>query len=46
MKKLAAVFALLPQETWDFEIKCRGTRCADVKSYEIETMAGTSSGGF
>jgi hypothetical protein len=33
-------------ETWDFKITCRGARCNQVKSYEIETLAGTSSGGF
>jgi hypothetical protein len=41
-----SVMNLRPGEIWDFEIACQGTRCNQVKSYEIETMAGTSSGGL
>jgi len=41
-----SVMNLRPGEIWDFEITCQGTRCSQVKSYEIETMAGTSSGGL
>ncbi len=41
-----AVMNLGPGETWDFELACRGTRCSQVKSYQVETMAGTSSGGL
>ena len=40
-----SVMSLGTGETWEFEIKCLGTRCRQVKSYEIETVAGTSSGG-
>ena len=40
-----AVMNLQPGATWDFEIACESARCSEVKSYEIETMAGTSSGG-
>ena len=39
-----SVMNLGPGETWDFEISCQGTRCSQVSSCEIETMAGTSSG--
>lgn len=38
-----SVMNLGPGEIWEFEIACQGTRCGQVKSYEIETMAGTSS---
>jgi hypothetical protein len=41
-----SVMTLRPGETWDFQIACRGSRCRQVKKYEIETMAGTSSGGL
>lgn len=41
-----SVMNLRPGEIWDFELACQGTRCNQVKSYEIETMAGTSSGGL
>ena len=41
-----SVMNLGPGETWDFEITCEGTRCHEVSSYEIETTAGTSSGGL
>jgi len=41
-----SVMNLRPGETWDFEITCQGEHCRQVKSYEIETMAGTSSGGL
>lgn len=41
-----SVMNLGPGEIWEFEIECQGTRCSQVKSYEIETMAGTSSGGL
>ncbi len=41
-----SVMNLRPGEIWDFEIVCQGARCSQVKSYEIETMAGTSSGGL
>jgi len=40
-----AVMNLRPGESWDFEIACSGAGCDQVKNYEIETMAGTSSGG-
>jgi hypothetical protein len=39
-----SVMNLGPDETWDFDIPCQGERCNDVKSYEIKTTAGTSSG--
>lgn len=41
-----SVINLRPGETWDFEISCQGTQCSQVRSYEIETLAGTSSGGL
>ena len=41
-----SVMNLRPGEIWDFEITCQGARCRQVKGYEIETMAGTSSGGL
>ena len=40
------VMNLKPGQSWDFEIVCPGVGCDQVKSYEIETMAGTSSGGL
>lgn len=33
-------------ETWDFEIACQGTGGNEIRSYEIKTLAGTSSGGL
>ena len=39
-----AVMNLLPGESWHFEIVCTGANCGQVKGYELETMAGTSSG--
>ena len=41
-----SVMNLRPGEIWDFEITCQGARCSQVKGYEIETLAGTSSGGL
>ena len=41
-----SVMNLKPDETWDFEIACRGERCGEISSYEIETTAGASSGGL
>ena len=40
-----SVLNLGPDETWDFTIPCAGERCGEIKSYDIETTAGTSSGG-
>jgi len=40
-----SVMNLGPGETWDFSIACQGDS-SQVKSYEIETLAGTSSGGL
>ena len=39
-----SVMNLGPDETWDFNIPCQGERCSDVKTYEIKTTAGTSTG--
>jgi hypothetical protein len=39
-----SVMNLGPGETWEFEIACQGENCSQVKSYEIKTTAGTSSG--
>ena len=39
-----AVMNLRPGESWEFEIACPGAGCAKVERYDIETMAGTSSG--
>lgn len=33
-------------ETWEFNIPCTGDNCGGIKSYDIETTAGASSGGF
>lgn len=41
-----SVMNLRPGEIWAFEITCQGARCSQVKGYEIETLAGTSSGGL
>jgi len=41
-----AVMNLRPGEIWNFEIVCPGPGCERVKGYEIEAMAGTSSGGL
>jgi hypothetical protein len=41
-----SVMNLGPDETWDFTIACQSDRGNEVKSYEIETTAGTSSGGL
>ena len=41
-----SVMNLRPGETWEFELECQGERCSQVKSYQIETVAGTSSGGL
>ena len=41
-----SVMNLRAGETWDFEIAGKETPAGQVKSYEIETMAGTSSGGL
>jgi len=40
-----AVMNLKPDEKWDFVIACTVSNCDQVDNYEIETMAGTSSGG-
>jgi hypothetical protein len=40
-----SVLNLRPGETWDFNIACQGDS-SKVKSYDIETTAGTSSGGL
>lgn len=40
-----SVLNLGPGETWDFTIPCVGD-CSKIASYEIETTAGTSSGGL
>ena len=39
-----AIMNLRPGESWNFEIACSGADCGQVKGYEIETLAGTSSG--
>jgi hypothetical protein len=41
-----SVINLKPNETWDFIIPCTGDNCGKIASYEIETTAGSSSGGF
>ena len=40
-----AVMNLRPGESWNFEIACSAAGYDQVKKYEIESMAGTSSGG-
>ena len=37
-----AVMNLGAGETWDFEFTCTGTRCDQVKGYQLDTTAGTS----
>ncbi|MGD1120207.1 MAG: FxLYD domain-containing protein [Dehalococcoidales bacterium] len=41
-----SVLNLKPGESWDFTIPCNGDNCGKIASYEIETTAGTSSGGL
>jgi hypothetical protein len=41
-----SVLSLEPDETWDFTIPCAGEGCKDIRSFEVETLAGTSSGGL
>jgi len=41
-----SVFNLNPNETWDFQIACKGERCSEVKSYEIKATAGSSKRGL
>jgi hypothetical protein len=41
-----SIMNLGTEETWEFEIACEGTRCGEAKSYQVETMAGTSTGGL
>lgn len=41
-----SVLNLGADETWDFNIPCAGENCGKIASYEIETTAGTSSGGL
>jgi len=41
-----SVMNLKPNETWDFIIPCAGDSCGAIKSYDIETTAGSSSGGL
>ena len=41
-----SVLNLMPGETWEFNIKYQGARGSEVRSYDIETLAGTSSGGL
>jgi uncharacterized membrane protein len=40
-----SVMNLKPNETWDFTIPCTGDNCSKIASYDIETTAGSSSGG-
>ena len=40
-----SVMNLKPDETWDFVIPCTGDNCDKIASYDIETTAGSSSGG-
>jgi len=40
-----SVMNLKPDETWDFIIPCAGDDCGKIASYDIETTAGSSSGG-
>lgn len=41
-----SVLNLKPDETWDFIIPCTGDNCGKIASYDVETTAGSSSGGF
>ena len=41
-----SVMNLGPDETWEFNIPCRGERCNEVRTYEIKATAGTSKGGL
>jgi len=44
--KKDAVMNLRPGESWTFTITCSGAGCDRVKRYDVEAVAGTSSGGL
>lgn len=39
-----SILNLKPDETWEFILSCSGARCSEIKSYDVEVTAGTSSG--
>ncbi len=41
-----SVLNLNPNESWDFEIACKGERGGEVRSYAIKATAGSSKGGL
>jgi hypothetical protein len=41
-----SILNLKPDKTWEFTLSCSGERCSQIKSYDVETTAGTSSGGL
>lgn len=41
-----SVLNLKPDETWEFTLNCSGEHCSEIKSYDVEVTAGTSSGGL
>jgi hypothetical protein len=41
-----SILNLKPNETWDFTLTCQSERCGQIKSYNVETTAGSSSGGL
>ena len=41
-----SIINLKANETWDFTLTCQSDRCGEVKSYELETTVGSSSGGL
>ncbi|MFA5308903.1 MAG: FxLYD domain-containing protein [Dehalococcoidales bacterium] len=40
-----SVLNLKPGQIWDFTLPCAG-ECGNIGSYEVETLAGSSSGGL
>jgi hypothetical protein len=41
-----SIINLKANETWDFTLTCQSDRCGEIKSYELETTVGSSSGGL
>ena len=41
-----SVLNLEPDDIWEFTITCHSERCNEIKSYDLEVSAGSSSGGL
>jgi hypothetical protein len=41
-----SIMNLKPNTTWDFILPCSTDRCSEIKSYDVEVMSGSSSGGL